>query len=79
VNPAGGSVVYASWNGETQVASWTVLAGGTASTLAKAGVGRYINFETAITVRADGPYFAVTANDAHGHVLAQSQTVKRQK
>jgi nitrite reductase/ring-hydroxylating ferredoxin subunit len=79
VNPAGGSVVYASWNGETQVASWTVLAGGTASTLAKAGVQRYINFETAITVRADGPYFAVTANDAHGHVLAQSQTVKRQK
>src|SRR5207249_3042445 len=25
--PAGGSVVYASWNGATQVATWTVLAG----------------------------------------------------
>ena len=79
VNPAGGSVVYASWNGATQVASWTVLAGSTARALAKAGSQRYGNFETAITVRADGPYFAVTANDAHGHVLGRSATVRRQK
>ena len=27
VNPAGGSVVYASWNGATEVNTWTVLAG----------------------------------------------------
>ena len=37
VNPAGGSVVYASWNGATEVDSWTVLAGKTASALVQAG------------------------------------------
>jgi hypothetical protein len=26
-NPAGGSVVYASWNGDTELDSWTVFAG----------------------------------------------------
>ena len=40
VNPAGGSVVYASWNGSTELDSWTVLAGRTASALAKAGSQR---------------------------------------
>ena len=37
VNPAGGSVVYASWNGSTELDTWTVLAGKTADALAKAG------------------------------------------
>jgi hypothetical protein len=79
VNPAGGSVVYASWNGATQVASWTVLAGSTASALATVGSQGYANFETAISVKADGPWFAVTANDASGHVLGRSATVQRTK
>jgi hypothetical protein len=29
-----------------------------------------------ITVNTKGPYFAVTAGDASGHVLAQSATVR---
>jgi hypothetical protein len=74
---AGVTTVYASWNGATQVASWTVLAGSTASALATVGSQGYANFETAISVKADGPWFAVTANDAQGHVLGQSATVKR--
>jgi len=76
VNPAGGSVVYASWNGATELSSWTVLAGSTATGLREAGSQRRTGFETTITVNSGGPYFAVTANDAHGRMLGQSATVK---
>jgi hypothetical protein len=76
VNQAGGSVVYASWNGATELSSWTVLAGRTATQLGEAGSQRRTGFETMITVNSSGPYFAVTANDANGHVLGRSGTVK---
>jgi hypothetical protein len=76
VNPAGGSVVYASWNGATEVSTWTVLAGTSAGTLAKVGSQARSGFETMITVNSAGPYFAVTAQDAGGHVLSQSATVQ---
>jgi Arylsulfotransferase (ASST) len=76
VNPAGGSVVYASWNGATEVKSWTVLAGNTADALAKVGSQQRSGFETMITVNSAGPYFAVTAQDAGHHVLGQSATVR---
>jgi hypothetical protein len=76
VNQAGGSVVYASWNGATELSSWTVLAGSSASQLSEAGSQRRTGFETMITVNSSGPYFAVMANDAGGHVLGQSGTVK---
>jgi hypothetical protein len=79
VNPAGGSVVYASWNGSTELDTWTVLAGTTAGALAKAGSQRRAGFETAITVNTKGPYFAAAAADASGHVLAQSATVRLEK
>jgi hypothetical protein len=76
VNPAGGSVVYASWNGATELSSWTVLAGTTATRLRKAGSQWRTGFETTITVNSSGPYFAVAANNASGHVLGRSATVK---
>jgi arylsulfotransferase ASST len=76
VNPAGGSVVYASWNGATDLSTWTVLAGSTATRLGEAGSQRRTGFETMITVNSTGPYFAVTAYDAGGHVLGRSGTVK---
>jgi hypothetical protein len=76
VNPAGGSVVYASWNGATEVKSWTVLAGNTADTLAKVGSQQRSGFETMITVNSAGPHFAVTAQDAGHHVLGQSAAVR---
>jgi arylsulfotransferase ASST len=76
VNQAGGSVVYASWNGATELSSWTVLAGPTPTQLAEAGSQRRTGFETMITVNSTGPYFAVTASDASGHVLGRSATVK---
>ncbi|MGH3254906.1 MAG: arylsulfotransferase family protein [Streptosporangiaceae bacterium] len=76
VNPAGGSVVYASWNGATEVNTWTVLAGRTADALAKVGSQPRSGFETVITVNSKGPYFAVTAQDAGNHVLGRSATVR---
>jgi Arylsulfotransferase (ASST) len=76
VNPAGGSVVYASWNGATEVKTWTVLAGKTADALAKVGAQQRSGFETMVTVNSAGPFFAVTAQDADGHVLGRSATVQ---
>ncbi len=43
VNPAGGSVVYASWNGATEVSSWTVLAGKKAHALARSAPSRAVD------------------------------------
>jgi hypothetical protein len=77
VGQAGGSVVYASWNGATQVASWTVLAGQSPGGLAQVGSKARHGFETAITVNNPGPYFSVVANDASGQTLGQSPTVRR--
>ena len=76
VNPAGGSTVYASWNGATELDSWTVLAGSSAGALSKVGSQQHSGFETTITVNTTGPWFAVTANDAAGNVLGQSATVR---
>jgi hypothetical protein len=76
VNPAGGSAVYASWNGATQVSTWTVLAGKTAHALAHVASQRRSGFETVIAVRSAGPYFAVKAVDAGRHELGRSPTVR---
>lgn len=79
VNPAGGSVVCASWNGSTELDRWTVLAGKTPDSLQKVGSQRRAGFETMITVNTKGPYFAVTADDASGHALARSAAAKLEK
>jgi hypothetical protein len=76
VNPAGGSTVYASWNGATELDTWTVLAGQTATGLARVGSQQRSGFETTITVNTEGPYLAVAANDVNGHVLGQSEPVR---
>jgi hypothetical protein len=75
-NRARGSTVYASWNGATQLASWTVLAGPTPTELKPVGSQEHTPFETAITVNTTGPYFAVTAFGADKKVLGQSATVR---
>jgi hypothetical protein len=69
----GGGLVYASWNGATQVASWRLLAGASRSNLAPTGppVARQ-GFETSIETAASGPYYEVQALDASGHVLGTS-------
>ena len=76
---AGGTTVYASWNGATTVATWTVLAGRSPSSLRKVATARRTGFETTITARDPGPYFAAEARGPRGHVLARSAAVKRRK
>jgi hypothetical protein len=73
---SGGATVYASWNGATELASWTILAGKSRSSLSAISTARRQGFETAIEVPASGPYFAVQAHDAKGRDLAKSAIVR---
>jgi hypothetical protein len=59
-----GADVYASWNGSTEVDSWRVLAGRTPSALSPAAAAHRSGFETEITVRHPGPWFAAEARSA---------------
>ena len=73
---AGGPVtVYASWNGDTQTASWRVLAGPSAQQLAPVAGAPRAGFETAIATPAPENDVAVQALDAAGAVLATSRTI----
>ncbi|HEY3865042.1 MAG TPA: arylsulfotransferase family protein [Solirubrobacteraceae bacterium] len=73
-----GTIVYASWNGATEVASWRVLAGASPSSLAPVGSARKAGFETSIALpaAARGGYVAVQALNGAGAVLGVSATVK---
>lgn len=73
---AGGAIVYASWNGATEVASWSVQAGRSSGSLTQVGAARKNGFETAIPVGSHGPFFAVEARDAKGRRLATSPVTK---
>jgi hypothetical protein len=73
---AGGPVtVYASWNGDTQTASWRVLAGPSATQLTPVATGPRSGFETAITTPAAERFVAVQSLSAAGAVLATSRTI----
>jgi hypothetical protein len=75
--PANGATqLYASWNGATDVASWTVLAGATPSSLAVVGSYPASGFETAISAPTVAPDVAVEAISATGAVLAASPVAK---
>jgi outer membrane protein assembly factor BamB len=74
-NPAGGFAVHASWNGATEVARWTVLAGPDSSSLSPVGSQPWTGFETAIEVNSDGPAFCAVALDAGGRELGRSPVV----
>jgi hypothetical protein len=73
-----GSVVYASWNGATEVASWRVLAGSSPGSLAPVATAPKSGFETAIATPASvtGDYVAVQALAGSGTVLGTSRTIK---
>ncbi|HME02274.1 MAG TPA: arylsulfotransferase family protein [Solirubrobacteraceae bacterium] len=67
--------VYASWNGATEVASWEVLAGESAETLAPVASEPWAGFETKIVVPTTATTFEVKALNAEGHVLSTSEPV----
>ena len=72
----GGLTVYASWNGDTRTASWRVLAGASAQTIAPVATVARSGFETSVTTPGAAPYVAVQALDAAGAVLASSRTIR---
>ena len=65
--PRSAVMVYASWNGDTQVASWQILAGSSPSSLHPVGrPRRKSGFETKITVRTAAPLVAAQAEEPFG-------------
>jgi hypothetical protein len=70
--------IFISWNGATEVATWQVLAGPGPDKLRSVGSFPRAGFETVATLRAEGPHFAVMAEDDAGQELATSRIVKPQ-
>ena len=71
------TIVHASWNGATEVASWRVLAGKhTGSLTTRAMIPAGNDFESSTTLPEKYAYLAVQALDAAGHVLGASKTVQ---
>jgi hypothetical protein len=72
----GGTMVWASWNGATQVATWRVLAGATAATLSVVGAPvKTSGFETTITLSKSYGVVEVQALNSAGQVLGTSTEV----
>jgi hypothetical protein len=67
-----GTVVYASWNGATEVARWRVLAGPDAEHLETVATAPTTGFETAIKVESQARVFRIAALAADGSVLRWS-------
>lgn len=72
----GAKLIYASWNGSTEVASWRVKVGGSAHAMRPIGVARRRAFETVIPLHPAVAYASVTALDHAGRPLGDSRTVR---
>jgi hypothetical protein len=70
-----GMIVFAAWNGATEVSRWAVFAGNDPSQLRTVKVAAKEGFETAIGVGDRMRYVAVAALDAGGHQLGISATI----
>ena len=68
--------VYASWNGATDVHSWRLETGASASSLPDVIATRKTGFETELVAPAAARYAAVVALDAQGTPLALSKVAK---
>lgn len=71
--PPGNGTAYASWNGATQVASWRLLAGKNASSLAPVATVPRGGFETPMALPAGAAAAAVQALGSAGQVLGSSK------
>jgi hypothetical protein len=67
--------VYASWNGATEVASWHLLEGTSASDMRRSQTVQKTGFETTLTLTAQTRNAAVVALDRGGAPLGTSSTV----
>jgi hypothetical protein len=70
------TIVHASWNGATEVASWRVLAGEHAGSLKAQAVIAVAGFESSTTLPVKHSFVAAQALDSAGHVLGTSKSVK---
>ncbi|MDA8297510.1 MAG: arylsulfotransferase family protein [Actinomycetota bacterium] len=75
VAPAGRGalLIYASWNGATEVTHWLVLGGSHPSAMAPLGVAARRGFETVIDLPHHPPLVAAAALDAAGHTIGRSK------
>ncbi len=71
----GSSRLYASWNGDTQVASWEVLGGATRHEWTPLAARRARGFQTSMSVHSEPRFFAVRALGQHGQTLGQSLNI----
>jgi hypothetical protein len=69
------TIVYASWNGATELAAWRVLAGQHPGSLAARATIPIGGFESSTTLPQKHAYVAVQGLDSTGHVLGTSPTV----
>jgi hypothetical protein len=72
----GKSLLFASWNGATMVSHWLVQAGLRRDAVQPLGIARRRGFETVIPLGISGGYVQVTALDAGGRWLANSEAVR---
>lgn len=70
------TIVHASWNGATNVASWRILAGGHPGSLTTQATMPATGFESSVTLPQQHTYVAVQALDPAGRVLGVSPTVR---
>jgi hypothetical protein len=74
-NSTQGTTLFVSWNGATNVASWRVLSGNSATAMQPLETVPDTSFETTIELPSVS-YVAVQALDANGSTLASSATVQ---
>lgn len=67
------TIVYASWNGATEVSSWRVLAGSSSSALKPVSTAPKSGFETAIAVPTGYHVFRLQALNRAGNVIGDSE------
>ena len=70
------TIVHASWNGATEVASWRVIAGKSPASLAARATIPASGFESSTTLPEKYARVAVQALDSTGHVLGASRPVR---
>ena len=73
---AGGGLLYASWNGATEVAAWRLHAGRTAQSLAAGQTTPRRGFETALHAPPGARYATAVAVDGAGRALGTSAVVQ---
>jgi hypothetical protein len=67
--------VFASWNGDTEVAKWRILAEGADGSLRPVATARRSGFETRVDLNTTATAFAVRALDSSGRTIGHSGVI----